>query len=352
MNLQRHPYFSVSSEGVPIRNIADYSPFGVQLDGRTIQGDFYRRGFNGMEKDDEVKGGGNSYDYGARILDPRVGRWLSLDPLTNKYPDSSPYNYAGNNPIYFIDPNGEFLLDVHHRIAERALSKVDGNIVSDRGILHEFLSGNEYLNFRDGFVGKYGGPLEGGISDPDLHHSGSLWSKHDPKLHFDNMNSSQILSNLNYISKSVDKTIKNYNNGGSAYALGYEIGKSAHAIQDLYAHSNYVEIYSAVYPNQKDITKIPTLEEALNDNQYSDFAKALKNNDPKKGLVFKTGKYPHKGEKDSHKKMNHDVGKGSQYAKKMDETKDKKVDWYSKAAEEVAERATVKLLEKVDKGTN
>ena len=41
----------------------------------------YRFGFNGMEKDDEVKGSGNQYDYGFRIYDPRLGRFLSVDPL-------------------------------------------------------------------------------------------------------------------------------------------------------------------------------------------------------------------------------------------------------------------------------
>jgi RHS repeat-associated protein len=66
----------------------------------------YRYGFNGMEKDDEVKGDGNSYDFGARIYNPRIGRWLSLDPLESKYPDISPYVFAVNNPILFIDPDG------------------------------------------------------------------------------------------------------------------------------------------------------------------------------------------------------------------------------------------------------
>ncbi|GGD36603.1 hypothetical protein GCM10011343_28070 [Flavobacterium orientale] len=41
----------------------------------------YRYGFNGMEKDDEIKGEGNSYDFGARMLDPRVGRWFAPDPI-------------------------------------------------------------------------------------------------------------------------------------------------------------------------------------------------------------------------------------------------------------------------------
>jgi RHS repeat-associated protein len=79
----------------------------VQLDGRTIQGDFYRKGFNGMEKDDEVKGGGNSYDFGARMYDSRVGRFLSLDPLMSKFPWQSPYVAFNNNPIFFVDPNGQ-----------------------------------------------------------------------------------------------------------------------------------------------------------------------------------------------------------------------------------------------------
>jgi RHS repeat-associated protein len=107
LSLQRQTNFSALCESVPIRNIADYSPFGVQLDGRTIQGDFYRRGFNGMEKDDEVKGGGNSYDFGARMYDARVGRWLTIDPLLRKYPSLSPYNFVSNNPLIFVDPNGK-----------------------------------------------------------------------------------------------------------------------------------------------------------------------------------------------------------------------------------------------------
>ena len=69
--------------------------------------DKYRYGFNGMEKDNEVKGLANSLDFGARIYDPRIGRWLSLDPLAAKYTSLSPYNFVANNPIYLIDKDGE-----------------------------------------------------------------------------------------------------------------------------------------------------------------------------------------------------------------------------------------------------
>lgn len=60
-----------------------------------------------MEKDDEIKGENNSYDFGARIYDPRVGRWLSLDPLQAKYPHLSPYAYVANSPILMIDKDGK-----------------------------------------------------------------------------------------------------------------------------------------------------------------------------------------------------------------------------------------------------
>lgn len=59
-----------------------------------------------MEKDDEVKGSGNSYDFGARMLDPRIGRWLTIDPLFRNQPDQSPYKAFLNSPIIFSDPDG------------------------------------------------------------------------------------------------------------------------------------------------------------------------------------------------------------------------------------------------------
>jgi RHS repeat-associated protein len=59
-----------------------------------------------MELDNEVKGNGNSYTTEFRQYDPRVGRWLSLDPLMDMFPDISPYVAFDNNPVFFIDPYG------------------------------------------------------------------------------------------------------------------------------------------------------------------------------------------------------------------------------------------------------
>ena len=69
--------------------------------------DNYRFGFNGQEKDNEIKGIGNSLDFKFRGYDSRLGRWLSVDPLAAKYPTLSPYNFVGNTPIQAIDPDGK-----------------------------------------------------------------------------------------------------------------------------------------------------------------------------------------------------------------------------------------------------
>jgi RHS repeat-associated protein len=60
-----------------------------------------------MEKDDEIKGTGNSYDFGARMLDPRVGRWFARDPKESKYPYESTYAFVGNSPLIYVDPDGK-----------------------------------------------------------------------------------------------------------------------------------------------------------------------------------------------------------------------------------------------------
>lgn len=103
----------VNSDGVidyyvaDVLTASDYAPFGMQMVGRSFKASSaYRYGYNGKENDNEVKGEGNEIDYGARVYDPRVGRFLSTDPLTKDYPFYTPYQYAGNMPIMAIDLDG------------------------------------------------------------------------------------------------------------------------------------------------------------------------------------------------------------------------------------------------------
>ena len=62
----------------------------------------YRYGFNCQEKSDEITS--DHYDFGARIYDARIGRWMSVDPITKAF--ISPYNFAANSPIQLLDPDG------------------------------------------------------------------------------------------------------------------------------------------------------------------------------------------------------------------------------------------------------
>ena len=62
--------------------------------------------FNGKEYNDDF--GLNWNDYGARMYDPAIGKWNGFDAMAEAYQSMSPYHYAMNNPMRFIDPNGMY----------------------------------------------------------------------------------------------------------------------------------------------------------------------------------------------------------------------------------------------------
>ena len=95
----------VSAEPV-VSSWSDYFAFGWEMPGRTsVSSPSHRYAFNGKEKDSEW-GGGAVVDYGFRIYDTRLGRFLSIDPLSPDYPWYTPYQYAGNKPTWKIDLDG------------------------------------------------------------------------------------------------------------------------------------------------------------------------------------------------------------------------------------------------------
>jgi RHS repeat-associated protein len=83
-------------------------PFGMMMPNRNWSSESgYRFGFNGKEQDAEgIGGNGSTYDYGFRIYNPAIAKFLSVDPLTKSYPWYSPYQFAGNSPVVFIDLDG------------------------------------------------------------------------------------------------------------------------------------------------------------------------------------------------------------------------------------------------------
>jgi RHS repeat-associated protein len=76
------------------------TPFGSGMSTRAIGG--YRYSFNGKETDSET----GLQDYGFRIYNPSLGKFLSVDPLADEYPYYTPYQFAGDMPIWAIDLDG------------------------------------------------------------------------------------------------------------------------------------------------------------------------------------------------------------------------------------------------------
>lgn len=97
--------------------------------------DGYRYGFNGKELDSELKGEGNSLDFGARMYDSRAGRWFAKDPLQMKYPSMSPYVSFENNPIIFVDPDGK-----------DAIITISGNTITVKTVIYIDNSGINKMN--------------------------------------------------------------------------------------------------------------------------------------------------------------------------------------------------------------
>jgi RHS repeat-associated protein len=112
----------------------------------------HRYGFNGMEKLDEIaEVTGSHLDFGARIYDSRLGRWLSIDSLDVKYPMMSPYVGMANNPVVFIDKDGQEFVVATFDDADDFSSLV--NVVSDKQLLVRWE--NETVDLVNGGVKTY-----------------------------------------------------------------------------------------------------------------------------------------------------------------------------------------------------
>ncbi|MBR5598302.1 MAG: RHS repeat-associated core domain-containing protein, partial [Lachnospiraceae bacterium] len=83
-----------------------YYPFGARhsYGSRWLTSLTNRHKFNG--KEEQTTGSLGYLDYGARMYDPQTARWLTQDPLAQKYYPHSPYSFSGNNPVLYVDSDG------------------------------------------------------------------------------------------------------------------------------------------------------------------------------------------------------------------------------------------------------
>ncbi len=74
------------------------------------------------------------YDYGARMQDPQIGRWWTVDPKAEKYEIWSPYNYGLNNPIRIFDVGGKEPEDVHITIGNKPIGTTQIRVIGSESV--------------------------------------------------------------------------------------------------------------------------------------------------------------------------------------------------------------------------
>ena len=117
-----------------ILNATDYYPFGMEMPNRQFSSTDYDYGFNGKENDQEW-GTQLVQDYGFRLYNPAIGKFLSVDPYARSYAMLTPYQFASNSPVTNIDLDGlEKVTAVDHSFTYEDLKNPE--ISTDKKIEH------------------------------------------------------------------------------------------------------------------------------------------------------------------------------------------------------------------------
>ncbi len=119
-----------ASSGGDLMEHDNYLPFGTRWNDGSPTDPDNRYRFNGKE---EQSFAGLPYiDYGARMYDPCTARWLSQDPLAEKYYFISPYAFCSNNPVNFVDPDGRDWKDKWLGFFNALVDNITNGVVGDR----------------------------------------------------------------------------------------------------------------------------------------------------------------------------------------------------------------------------
>lgn len=155
------------ASSLKVMDTNDYYPFGMSFTNSNQIAVYdplsvpYNYKYNGKELQET-----GMYDYGARMYMPDIGRWGVVDPLAEKMTRHSPYNYAYNNPIRFIDPDGRESTDWFWNSKNKTFtydasltSAEQFNTLKDQGLVE-----GKYLGKNGNFDVVLGDDTIGGVS--------------------------------------------------------------------------------------------------------------------------------------------------------------------------------------------
>ncbi|MEK6153144.1 RHS repeat-associated core domain-containing protein [Flavobacteriaceae bacterium 3-367] len=134
IRLAYHNSGTPSSPTLQIREENNYYPFGLKHKGYNggLIGRNHKFGFGGKEEQEEL--GLDWVDITARNYDPALGRWMNSDPLAEQMRRHSPYNYAFDNPVYFLDADGMMPTSTGDPVKKIVSSQTSGNVNPTRTV--------------------------------------------------------------------------------------------------------------------------------------------------------------------------------------------------------------------------
>jgi len=296
----------------------DYYAFGLEHTPKAKENE-NRYLYNGKELQDETFAGGvrlGWYDYGARFYDPAIARWHVIDNKAEKYYSTSQYVYALNNPIKFIDPDGNdvqvsFTDQTHNAALQNLLSTTDGyNFVSRymsagssltvNGQTYNFSGtgdrANDLLSFRSAEMYDQSHPDNGGVLGDNM-----TYTKNGLFYANDAQSESEITGGFRQVIR-LDKGLSEVD---ASVTLGHE----------AFVHAD------------KDADKLTKINEKIKSGGYKNFAEIVKD----LGVVVNSEKKDHdalkKGEVKKFENSMNELAKkkkNDEYKKKYEEDKNKK----------------------------